>query len=154
MVTEQAHHEVHVGEHAEIDYERQDPNSVEIIVLTVLGAIVLYGVIVGLEFYYNVVNERLIETKIYSTVPTQLRELRSREDEALSKYKYIDESRGIVQIPIDRAIELLVKEGDKPREAVPVAIADAIASGQQPVLTSSSQSGMAASSSGQAGAGR
>lgn len=111
--------------HGELDYDRQDPQSLLITILGVIGAILLYAVIVGLEFYYNRVSENIINTKVYTTTPTQLRDLRAREDESLTRYRYVDEAKGIVQIPIDRAIEVLLKEGDKPMPAVPVAVAEA-----------------------------
>ncbi|HEV7223037.1 MAG TPA: hypothetical protein VGN42_10080 [Pirellulales bacterium] len=40
-----------------------------------------------------------------------LAELRQREDEALSHYRWIDKEQGAVQIPVDRAIELLIERG-------------------------------------------
>lgn len=113
--------------HDELGYDRQDPQGLLITILGVIGAILLYAIIVGLEFYYNRVNEQLINTKVYTTTPTQLRDLRAREDESLTRYRYIDEAKGVVQIPIDKAIELVLKEGDKPMPPVPVAVADASA---------------------------
>ncbi len=118
--------------HGELGYDRQDPQSLLITILGVIGAILLYAIIVGLEFYYNRMNEQLINTKVYTTTPTQLRDLRTREDESLTRYRYIDEAKGIVQIPIDKAIELVLKEGDKPMPPVPIAVADASATAAAP----------------------
>ena len=41
----------------------------------------------------------------------ELRELRAAEDQALSGYEWIDEKNRVVRIPIERAIDLLVKRG-------------------------------------------
>lgn len=38
-----------------------------------------------------------------------LRSLRAREDEVLSSYGWVDRDAGVVRIPIDRAMELLVR---------------------------------------------
>lgn len=123
MATEitQDHYEDQLG------YDRQDPQSLMITILGVIGAILLYAIVVGLEVYYKRVNDQLINTRVYTTTPTQLRDLRAREDDSLTRYRYIDESKGVVQIPIDRAIELVLKEGDKPMPPVPVAVANASA---------------------------
>jgi hypothetical protein len=40
-----------------------------------------------------------------------LAELRRREDEALAHYRWIDRRERVVQIPVDRAIELLTERG-------------------------------------------
>ena len=40
-----------------------------------------------------------------------LAQLRHAEDERLGSYRWIDQQQGIVQIPIDRAIDLLAKQG-------------------------------------------
>jgi hypothetical protein len=37
--------------------------------------------------------------------------LRAAEDQALHSYRWIDKRRGVVQLPIDRAIDLLLEEG-------------------------------------------
>lgn len=49
----------------------------------------------------------------------ELRELRAAEEEALSGYAWIDEKNGIVRIPIERAIDLLVKRGLPVRAQAP-----------------------------------
>jgi hypothetical protein len=37
--------------------------------------------------------------------------LRAREDEILNGYDWVDRDAGVVRVPIDKAIELLVEEG-------------------------------------------
>ena len=46
----------------------------------------------------------------------ELRELRQAEETMLNSYAWIDRDRGIVRIPVERAMELLVEEGER-REA-------------------------------------
>jgi hypothetical protein len=46
------------------------------------------------------------------TDPAQdLERLRQAENDALNNYGWVDRSRGIVRVPIDRAMELLLKRG-------------------------------------------
>jgi hypothetical protein len=40
-----------------------------------------------------------------------LARMRAAEDRALDGYRWIDKERGVVQLPVDRAMELLLKEG-------------------------------------------
>jgi hypothetical protein len=41
---------------------------------------------------------------------TELNQLHAQENEVLSSYKWVDKEKGRVQIPIDRAMELIAKE--------------------------------------------
>lgn len=41
----------------------------------------------------------------------QLRELRAREDDVLQTYGWIDRDKGIVRIPIERAMQLVAERG-------------------------------------------
>ena len=43
--------------------------------------------------------------------PVQLREMREREDQILNSSGWIDRSLGVVRIPIDRAMDLIVQRG-------------------------------------------
>lgn len=45
-----------------------------------------------------------------------LEALRKREDELLGSYGWVDREKGVVRIPIERAMDLLVKEGLPVRE--------------------------------------
>lgn len=45
-----------------------------------------------------------------SAVGEDLKKLRDHEEQVLNSYTWIDRSKGIVRIPIDRAIDLMVEE--------------------------------------------
>jgi hypothetical protein len=45
-----------------------------------------------------------------SSATIQLRDLQVREATALNSYKILDEAQGIVQIPVERAMQLIVDE--------------------------------------------
>ncbi len=48
-----------------------------------------------------------------------MREYRIEEDRTLHSYGWVDRSRGIVHIPIDRAMELLMEKGLPTRQSAP-----------------------------------
>jgi hypothetical protein len=48
---------------------------------------------------------------------TELNEIRKREEDTLSTYGWVDQNAGTVHIPIDRAMDLLAKEGLPVRQA-------------------------------------
>lgn len=49
----------------------------------------------------------------------ELRDLRQGEDEKLNSYGWVDQSAGIARIPIDRAMDLLLKNGLPVRNGTP-----------------------------------
>ena len=46
----------------------------------------------------------------------EIQHLRSQEDQTLSTYGWVDRSKGVVRIPIDRAMELQMQRGFPTRE--------------------------------------
>lgn len=51
------------------------------------------------------------EPRLLDDEPQDLKSVREEEKQILEGYDWIDKSRGIVRIPIDRALELVAKEG-------------------------------------------
>lgn len=51
------------------------------------------------------------EPRLQTDPPKDLQEMRARENEVLDGYTWIDRKRGIVRIPIDRAIDVLAERG-------------------------------------------
>ena len=70
--------------------------------------------IVVIIIFLNSVFISEVEKEVYQAVlkpeSIELRDLRARETETLTSYKVIDEQNGVVQIPIERAMQLLSEE--------------------------------------------
>jgi hypothetical protein len=49
--------------------------------------------------------------RLQTSPANDLARMREAEDRALYRYRWIDKERGIVQLPIDRAMSLLLEEG-------------------------------------------
>lgn len=91
-------------------YDRGEPKSAAIAVVAVVCVVVLLLVILGAQAFYEHIHEQEVYEKVLAPVGEDLSALRAREDQQLHSYKYIDKSKGHVQLPIDRAMELLAKE--------------------------------------------
>jgi hypothetical protein len=66
--------------------------------------------IIGVYWLYVVAYER-IDQQVYSGAPSkELMAIREREEENLHRYSFIDKEKGIVRIPIDRAMEILAAD--------------------------------------------
>lgn len=51
------------------------------------------------------------EPRLQVTPPTDLELTRQKEDEMLNSYGWVDREAGVVRIPIDRAMDLLLERG-------------------------------------------
>lgn len=49
--------------------------------------------------------------RLQTSPANDLARMRAAEDRSLHRYRWIDKERGVVQLPIDRAVELLLAEG-------------------------------------------
>jgi hypothetical protein len=49
--------------------------------------------------------------RLQTTTAADIVELRNREDEILRNYGWVDRNAGVVRLPIDRAMELIVERG-------------------------------------------
>jgi hypothetical protein len=47
---------------------------------------------------------------LYDQVPEQLARLRAEQQEQMNSYGWVDEKAGVVRVPIDRAMDLVVEE--------------------------------------------
>jgi hypothetical protein len=54
------------------------------------------------------------EPRLQVNAPEDLKKLREEEDSVLNSYGWVDKQKGIVRIPIDRAIEILARRGLPP----------------------------------------
>jgi len=87
-----------------------DPDARSTLYVGVVGAVLLVIIIVGLTAIFNrvVADERYAKETLVEPAARLLYEA----DQAgkLTDYGWVDETNGVVQIPIERAMELVVRE--------------------------------------------
>jgi len=93
-----------------VDYDRRDAKTSLIAFVSVAGVVLLTVMIVGVYWLY-VAAYRHVDEQVYSGAPSaELQAIREREDENLHRYGYIDKEKGIVRLPIDRAMQIIATE--------------------------------------------
>lgn len=98
------------AEHGGVDYERRDANPRKIMIATVSLLVVVIVMIVGIAELFMMTVDRQITDAVLKPASAQLRDIRAKEQEVLNNYKIIDATKGIYQIPVTRAMELLAEE--------------------------------------------
>jgi len=81
------------------------------------GAIALIGTMLGRPLArINPPPIQMPSPPLQSAPPLDLRALRAEKHALLSQYAWIDRAQGVVRIPIDRAIEIMIERGNvKPK---------------------------------------
>ena len=100
-------------------YDAEDPKSRFVGVFMAASVLALVLMLLGLQAYYDRVKEQQVYIKQLAPVAEDLRNVRAREESELHSYRYIDRNRGTVRLPIERAMELFVKEAAAGKFAYP-----------------------------------
>jgi len=95
--------------------ERDDLNVSKIAVAGIVGSLLVIAAILGAELLYNVHMERQIERKVLAA-PSRSAEVLADQRAKLEELRPLDREKGIIAIPIERAIELVVKESAASKE--------------------------------------
>jgi hypothetical protein len=116
-------------------HETTDANTRNLIIFGVgLSLLVIAGLVVSRAVFNYFVghqglgppaspfeNVRMLppEPRLQVTAPKSLKQYKAAQDEILNSYGWVDQQAGIVRIPIDRAMEILLQKGFPVRGATP-----------------------------------
>ena len=91
-------------------YDTQEPamGLITGIGLATLGAFIVTVMLV--QIYFDSVNQQEYFEKVLKPVSSDYLSLRAQEDAELNSYGYIDREKGLIRLPIDRAISLTASE--------------------------------------------
>jgi hypothetical protein len=93
--------------------EGGEPNAPLTALVGIVFAILLFVVVVLLQAFFYRAEQQENVRKVVAVAPQELSQLRAQQEELLHSYKVIDLQKGVVAIPIDLAMKLVVVEGGK-----------------------------------------
>ena len=93
-----------------VGYETSDISTRNLYISGGVLVVLLIVIIVGLNELFLANREQEVTDKVRQVQSSELRELQAREAEALHSYKMLDQQNGVVQIPIDRAMQIIAEE--------------------------------------------
>jgi hypothetical protein len=103
----ETHHEVM---QAQVGFDEQDPQIPLIVGFGIASVICVIVVVLGIQAYFDHEKAQQVYQQVWVPVAENYRQLRTAEDEGLNSYKYDQQDKTVVHIPIKRAMELLAKE--------------------------------------------
>jgi len=115
------------GAHPELNHETTDVNLTGITRLAIASLLVIVGILVFVYFFQKGMGKVLPDTTtqpamadwkptdsrtpkaplVITDEPGLLRKIRSEEEKTLHHYAWVDKGNGVVQVPIDKALEMV-----------------------------------------------
>ena len=87
-----------------------DPDVPASAIVGILGAVLLFVIIVGLQALFYSMERQELARKVTEDPYDPLQRLDADQLELLNSYGWVDQQAGIAHIPIDRAMELVVED--------------------------------------------
>jgi len=97
----------------DVGYEKSDVNVKKILVPTIISGLIIIMCLIGLDQYFLISKESMYHKQVLEPESLELKDLQQKETQVLTNYKVIDKTKGVYQIPIQRAMELEVLEKSK-----------------------------------------
>jgi hypothetical protein len=89
---------------------QDDPNAAGIGLVAVLAGVTVIVVVLLLQAFFATAQRGETTRKALVASPAELARSRAEQRARLSSYRTMDPAKGVVAIPIERAIELVVQE--------------------------------------------
>lgn len=87
-----------------------DVNAPLIALVGIVSAILLFIITIGAQAWIRSFQERENYRKVVSPRDEKLARLEATQMESINAYRMVDTQKGVVAIPIDRAMEIVVKD--------------------------------------------
>ncbi|MCX7016654.1 MAG: hypothetical protein NTW86_29540 [Candidatus Sumerlaeota bacterium] len=87
-----------------------DPDAAVTVAIGVIGALMIFLLIVALQILYYHTQDQELAALVYSRKPEELSLLRAKQEELLHSYRWIDQAKDVAGIPIERAMELALND--------------------------------------------
>ena len=86
-------------------------NTPMVAVVGVFAVVLLLVIVVGLQVLYATMTQAELARKDSPIASPALADYVSQQRERLDGYRWVDQTKGVVAIPIDKAMDLVVREG-------------------------------------------
>jgi len=89
---------------------KADLNMPLLLTIVLVGAVLLGAGAVALQAWYHDAAAAEHQRKVVEPTVTELEQHRAAEHATLSAYRWLDREQGIVRLPIERAMDLVVEQ--------------------------------------------
>ena len=90
--------------------DESDPNSRMTLIVGFIGTVVTIAIVIWLIAMFNIQFSKEVERKEAMRPPVEIQQYRAEQESRLHSYDWVDPQAGVVAIPIERAMEIVVRE--------------------------------------------
>lgn len=90
--------------------EKSDLDVPAVVGIGLVGTIMFFVIVTAVQAFFFAYENRFLDERLYSQVGIEQRQNRAEQLEKLNGYRWVNESEGVVSIPIERAMALEVRE--------------------------------------------
>jgi len=90
--------------------DQSDPNSRMTLIVGFIGVVVTIAIVIWLIAMFNIELSKEVERKEAMRPPVEIQQYRAEQESRLHGYEWVDTEAGVVAIPIERAMEIVVRE--------------------------------------------
>ncbi len=87
-----------------------DVDTPMIALVGITSAVFLFVLIIALLAWFNATEQRELRQKIVEPPNEKLEQLDAKQLESINVYRLVDPKKGVIAIPIDRAMDLVLKD--------------------------------------------
>ena len=87
-----------------------DPSSAPTAIVGITFVVLVIITVVGLQAYFGRAEEEEFEAKVVDVKNLDLARLELEQREEIEQYRWIDRETGTVGLPIERAMELVIRD--------------------------------------------
>ena len=87
---------------------KDDPDAPMTALIGAAGVFAVFLLVLALQALFFYAQKKQAESKSYGYAFDQIRSAQAQQEAELNTYRWIDQSKGIVAVPIDRAMSLTV----------------------------------------------
>ncbi|MEJ7608347.1 MAG: hypothetical protein WKF37_19295, partial [Bryobacteraceae bacterium] len=106
------------GEHPDA-YDRTEPQGNLIFIFGGLTVIFILLSAIAIQYYYDKSFDQQVYQQVLAPESDVLKNLRTKEDQELHSFGYVDRNAGKVRLTIERAMELTARESNEGRQNYP-----------------------------------
>jgi hypothetical protein len=96
-----------------IERPQDELSARPIVIIGIVGCVAIFAFIVALTAVFTWYEEQELGLKNAGQAPSELRLSESEQQAILTQYAWVDQEKGIVRIPVERAMELMLTEARK-----------------------------------------
>ena len=100
-------------------FDESEPQAPYVLMFSLAIVVTIVATMLFVTAYYDAAHDKLVYERQQLPINEDLRNLRTKEDNELHSYGFVDKQAGQVRVPIERAMELVLTDASEGKPKYP-----------------------------------